>query len=103
MNPELAKKWVNALESGDYSQAKGALKQAVNGKDCFCCLGVLMDISGKPIIPNQQLPTGEQQLELGLSRNAVQLLSSLNDNGITFNKIAVAIKYHYWHGEKISL
>jgi hypothetical protein len=37
MNKEIKKRWVKALESGDYKQGKSALVS--NGK--FCCLGVL--------------------------------------------------------------
>jgi hypothetical protein len=42
MNPEIKKKWVEALRSGKYKQGIGRLK----GNDEFCCLGVLCDISG---------------------------------------------------------
>lgn len=42
MIKEIADKWVAALRSGKYPQAKKALRTA-NG---FCCLGVLCDISG---------------------------------------------------------
>ena len=42
MDAELKAKWVNALRSGDYRQAKGALKYAGG----FCCLGVLCDLQG---------------------------------------------------------
>ena len=36
------KKWIEALESGDYTQARGYLR---NGNS-YCCLGVACDISG---------------------------------------------------------
>ena len=42
MNPELKAKWLAALRSGEYKQAKSVL----NTGDSFCCLGVLCDISG---------------------------------------------------------
>lgn len=42
MNPEVKAKWVAALRSGEYEQAKGVLRKA----DSYCCLGVLCDLSG---------------------------------------------------------
>lgn len=43
MLKELKEKWIAALESGKYQQAKGKLKRV---GDTYCCLGVLCDISG---------------------------------------------------------
>ena len=44
MTPNKAniKLWVDALRSGKYQQARGALKTG----DAYCCLGVACDISG---------------------------------------------------------
>lgn len=44
MKKEIKKKWVKALRSGKYKQAKGTLNDGEGG---FCCLGVLCDIYGK--------------------------------------------------------
>lgn len=41
MNPEIKRRWVEALRSGRYEQGYGKLSQ--NGK--FCCLGVLCEIA----------------------------------------------------------
>lgn len=38
---EKLERWCNALESGHYKQGSGALQAG----GCFCCLGVLCDIS----------------------------------------------------------
>jgi hypothetical protein len=35
-----AKKWVEALRSGDYSQTTGQLHVTVDSEDRYCCLGV---------------------------------------------------------------
>ena len=40
MNPEIKKRWVEALRSGEYRQGKIRLK----GSSGFCCLGVLTDL-----------------------------------------------------------
>lgn len=42
MDPEIKKKWIEALRSGRYTQAKGRLRRG----DAFCCLGVLHDCDG---------------------------------------------------------
>lgn len=41
--PELKAKWLVALRSGEYQQAKGALR-TIEGEKCMCCLGVLCDV-----------------------------------------------------------
>ena len=43
MKTEIAVKWIQALESGDYPQGKGKLRAA----EGFCCLGVLCDLFKK--------------------------------------------------------
>lgn len=43
MNPEVKAKWVAALRSGEYKQAKGRLRDG----DAYCCLGVLCDLHAK--------------------------------------------------------
>lgn len=42
MNQELKAKWVEALRSGRYSQDTGTLRSGYG----FCCIGVLLDVSG---------------------------------------------------------
>jgi hypothetical protein len=43
INPEIKELWCNTLESDEYTQAKGRLRNT-NG---FCCLGVLSDLAVK--------------------------------------------------------
>jgi hypothetical protein len=48
MKKEVADKWVTALRSGEYEQAKGLLKKIdpENGDDIgYCCLGVLCELA----------------------------------------------------------
>jgi len=100
MTPELQEKWVRALTSGDYIQSRGCLKRdEITADDepdsipweSYCCLGVLMDISGKTITYNQELPSDDQLDEFGLSNDAAETLSGLNDSGADFNEIASII------------
>lgn len=45
---EEKKKWIEALESGDYEQTVGTLKgEDIDGNVGFCCLGVYCDLIGK--------------------------------------------------------
>jgi hypothetical protein len=45
MQLDVIRKWVDALRSGNYQQAKGYLKRKrQDGSVGFCCLGVLGDI-----------------------------------------------------------
>lgn len=43
LKPEVKKKWLKALRSGEYKQAVGRLCN----EGAFCCLGVLCDIKDK--------------------------------------------------------
>jgi hypothetical protein len=40
MNPEIKKRWIDALKSGDYNQGT----ESLCCNDSFCCLGVLCDL-----------------------------------------------------------
>jgi hypothetical protein len=43
MNPEVKKKWLEALRSEEYTQGRGCLRRYDN----YCCLGVLCDVYSK--------------------------------------------------------
>jgi hypothetical protein len=56
VNPEIKKAWVEALRSGEYTQARGALCRTEDTSDDetgradkagYCCLGVLTDLAVK--------------------------------------------------------
>ncbi len=40
------RKWADALESGDYKQGDGYLKQELGPELRYCCLGVVEDVCG---------------------------------------------------------
>lgn len=46
MNPEVKAKWLEALRSGEYKQARHTLRSCNGG---FCCLGVLSDVYRKEV------------------------------------------------------
>lgn len=97
MKPGIKKRWVAALRSGDYRQARGALKR---GKYAHCCLGVLCDIAPKSVgewrghtfvsggvKDAAMLPPGVQAWA-GLDADATHGLASKNDLGVSFEQIA---------------
>lgn len=121
MKRAIARKWAKALESGEYKQGTGQLRNAANE---FCCLGVLcnMHAQANPELAAQQedysyfgesefLPRIVQKWS-GLNyssgvftiveddpyygKNEVQEeLSELNDRGKTFKYIAKMIRKHW--------
>ena len=50
MDAKLKAKWIEALRSGDFKQARGSLKDEFDGS--YCCLGVLATVAGFPIKGN---------------------------------------------------
>ena len=54
MNRDVVEQWCNALESGEYKQGRGVMRDR---DDNYCCLGVLCDLAvkagviGEPIQP----------------------------------------------------
>lgn len=93
MNPEIKKRWLKALRSGDYKQGRRCLRT----KDRFCCLGVLCDLyaketgkkweSGGRMFGNQETVPIEVQEWSGLKDDNPWLTPSLkveDDEGVTF-------------------
>lgn len=120
MKKEIAMKWADALESGEYDQGKHALHARRNE---FCCLGVLCDISklgdwesgfnANGYVPKRHtaglggalvLPDFVQAWS-GLTSNKGEFtgavndesltLTRLNDRGVPFTKIAKYIRKYY--------
>jgi hypothetical protein len=109
MNPEVKAKWIEALRSGKYEQAVGALRQG----DGYCCLGVLCDISGlgewrtgedgdtyyavadqSPITYPSQAILEWSGLNNGNPLTPRGHIANLNDGGVAFADIADVIEAH---------
>lgn len=109
MNTEMKQKWLEALRSGKYVQAKGGLRYTVvaEGEDlsfAHCCLGVLCDVvdptkwqqvgKGNAYMDTSGAPwTGvlpyTLTMELKISRDDMGDLISMNDRyGKNFGEIA---------------
>lgn len=57
MNPEVKKKWIDALRSGNYEQGRGTLIEENTDKTRqYCCLGVLADIIAPEKIASKLRP-----------------------------------------------
>lgn len=109
MNKRVKKKWLIALRSGIYRQAEGKLN---DGRQSFCCLGVLCDIHSKETgkdwdvgnnCKNYMGRTGDLPGEVmkwaGLRHTAPACvhrkgrdLATLNDEGVGFKAIANVIE-----------
>lgn len=117
MNKKIAKRWVAALRSGDYKQAKGQLRTSDDG---FCCLGVLCNLhaeahpkiareqtdpiryfSEKAILPTVVRSWSGMESRTGNAYNIsfglrdYRTLAEANDAGVTFEQIANWIEKHY--------
>jgi hypothetical protein len=109
---ELIEKWLEALESGEYKQGKGALR-IENGQTKYCCLGVLCDVanqySSKDYFKdsdnsiNSILPLNlakfvniaeNGEFYEGVRRNGkwYSSLTQMNDRGVRFKTIARIIR-----------
>lgn len=94
MNLQIAKKWITALKSGKYHQARGQLwKRSNNRHYSYCCLGVLTDLyckekgvdrlnicSGEDAeLSHKVVEWAEMKTELGRIPNKYETLANAND------------------------
>lgn len=119
MKPEVKRKWIEALRSGDYKQGINSLRIDRDNKVTYCCLGVLCDLyaqenrkrwkSGADIfyptlmkeasvLPTKVMEwagivghTGEFTYKNGHHED----LASLNDRGKSFKQIARVIEKYF--------
>ena len=112
MNPDIKKRWVEALRSGQYSQIRGKLHRENEG---YCCLGVLTDLylkemgrswndpteAGPLFIDEERLPREvcrwariAEDLPSVLGENEWESweLAVMNDDGDSFEMIAHLIE-----------
>jgi hypothetical protein len=116
MNQEIKEEWIKDLESGDYTQATGALRKG----DGYCCLGVLCEqykrkhpevewesdgggnyifLGAGGFLPTQvrewakiRSTNGAYEIE---DQGVCSDLATRNDEGSTFNDIAELIRRHF--------
>jgi hypothetical protein len=103
VNSDLKARWLTALRSGQYQQARGRLRY----DDRYCCLGVLCDISGQGSWSKSEYgawlyslpggPTYGEVLPNGLDDDVESQegqLSGMNDLGQPFSIIADWIEHN---------
>jgi len=113
MNPEIKKRWIEALNSDEYKQTKGCLRDSTG----YCCLGVLTDLYAKEHNQEWKLEGGysfngrngtlpycvsewlgfeaDDPNYISSSNGRIYFLSELNDNGYSFKKIAQIIEENF--------
>ncbi len=104
---ELQSKWLEALESGKYTQGRSFLKREECGTLKYCCLGVLCEVKGLPSardtdyfpstiykFNNEHVSMLSPHLisEVGLTQEQAVTLAHMNDSDKTFHEIASEIK-----------
>ena len=93
MDKKLKAKWVTALRSGRYRQARGELKSA---SGAYCCLGVLRKIMHpKSVLERNKVDgylCGKHLKEAGLGADQQYALVAMNDDGESFSEIAAYIE-----------
>lgn len=106
MKQEIAEKWANALLSKAYKQGRYQLR---NSNDEFCCLGVLCDLHAiehpeiarththqsfyldrRVALPDAVVEWAGMKSKLGAIKPGLSL-SKINDDGVSFEKIAKII------------
>ena len=78
---ENAKKWVEALRSGNYKQCTKRLRHKHRGEYRYCCLGVAADISGVGKWRKNEFISGLQCESQVLVENAKDWLGLDTDHG----------------------
>lgn len=84
MDAEVKVKWLAALRSGNYEQARGKLKI----DKAYCCLGVLAHVQKSRVGTLPQADVLPDRLSAGLTKEAQRELAHRNDAGSSFAEIA---------------
>ena len=102
MKPELKKRWVKALRSGEYKKGKEYLKQNTPKGLRHCCLGVLCEIQhARMTLGTEAYEVGgycgnlapSYQKRYGVPEEAMHKLINMNDvRSWSFNRIATWIE-----------
>ena len=80
MDKKIALQWARALESGEYKQAQGSLREG----DSFCCLGVLCNLHAQAhpeIAMNEHLPNMYMDHDMDLPSEVVHWAGMYTEEG----------------------
>jgi len=112
VKPELKRKWIKALRSGDYKKSINVLKRFFKTVEPrYCCMGVLCDLvkddyleAGKLIEQNEPdsfhnsnksvgAVMDMRTLEyVGVTADQQRTLTSMNDKGVSWDRISAYIE-----------
>jgi len=116
MTKSKMEKWVKALRSGKYKQARSRLREIDGDKIGYCCLGVLGEVCGVPqerlnnyhtltdgmnkkcgIANEEGAPKYGYTVKVRLANQYLEFpsLASANDQGASFRAIATWIEKNY--------
>lgn len=92
MNPEAKAKWLDALESDEFTQAADSLRVTLaDGGEGHCCLGVMCEVfrraTGRGEWDGQQFvitADGGDDVGIGILPNAVAVWAGLSDRNPSF-------------------
>lgn len=85
MDPKVKTRWVKALRSGKYRQGSRTLREDTQTGPRYCCLGVLLEVTGQPIKKNHaEFPTKAQLKCARLDGKAAERLADWNDGRAPF-------------------
>lgn len=76
MDAQMKARWVKALRSGKYRQARGVLRTSDAEGQTFCCLGVLCEVNNRPDIRF----TSDVRRAFELDAEDSGVLIEMNDN-----------------------
>lgn len=117
MKPKIKRQWLAALRSGDYRKTTGVLKRFFKTvQPRYCCLGVLCE-TVKNDIPRagvliklkdndcygvahgrgqsvKAMLDDEMKGHTGVTQEQQMKLATMNDNGMSFDRIANYIEKH---------
>jgi hypothetical protein len=108
VKPEWKEKWLAALESGQYEQTQGTLRDNADIRRAFCPLGMLCDLAnvkwtpsrsaylGPNLIAEGGVLTPEGEWHFGLKRTEVDAIVVMNDEKqLPLDQIAAYIRANF--------
>ena len=97
MKKNIKAKWLDALQSGDYTHTKGELEEisklSEDRTNRCCALGVLMKINGYDVLDydnrwdDQELPSEEILEEWGMNEEDANSVAKWNDRNKSYNRV----------------
>lgn len=101
MKRAIARKWAQALESGEYKQTTGSLRDSQG----FCCLGVLCNLHAQEhseISADETDPSSYLTADAVLPETVMEWAGMRYEDGRFINKVEVGIQTEEYYGRYAS-